>query len=34
MTVVMHRLASEGMTLAQIAQKTGFPLVEVHKMLR
>ena len=33
MRVVMQRLAREGMTLVQIAQKTGFPLDEVNKML-
>jgi len=33
MTVVMRRLVKGGMTFEQIAQKTGFPLAEVHKML-
>jgi catechol 2,3-dioxygenase-like lactoylglutathione lyase family enzyme len=33
MTVVMRRLANRGMTFEQIAHKTGFPLVEVRKML-
>jgi catechol 2,3-dioxygenase-like lactoylglutathione lyase family enzyme len=33
MTVVMRRLVKGGMTFEQIAQKTGFPLAEVQKML-
>lgn len=33
MPVVMRRLSKDGMTFEQIAQKTGFPIAEVHKML-